>query len=39
LIHLYYEVDDRRVIKHLKEDLWVIENFLKVVERAIKGQG
>ncbi len=39
LIHLYYEVDDRRVIKHLKEDLWVIEDFLNVVKRLIERQG
>jgi len=39
LIHLYYEVDDRKVIKHLKKDLWIIEDFLGVVERLIKRQG
>jgi uncharacterized protein YutE (UPF0331/DUF86 family) len=27
LIHLYHEVDDTRVVRHLKEDLWVIEVF------------
>lgn len=36
LIHLYHEVDDRRVIKHLKEDLGVIEDFLLVVKRLIE---
>lgn len=38
LIHLYHEVDDKRVIKHLKEDLWVIERFLDVVGGLIKEQ-
>lgn len=38
LIHLYHEVDDKRVIKHLKEDLWVIERFLDVVRGLIKEQ-
>ncbi|BCB96216.1 hypothetical protein JZK55_11380 [Dissulfurispira thermophila] len=36
LIHLYHEVDDRRVVKHLKEDISVIEDFLKVVKRLIE---
>ncbi len=36
LIHLYHEVDDRRVIMHLKEDLCIIEDFLLVVKRLIE---
>ncbi|MCX7793978.1 MAG: DUF86 domain-containing protein [Thermodesulfovibrionales bacterium] len=32
LIHLYHEVDDREVVKHLKDDLWIIEKFLEVVK-------
>lgn len=36
LVHLYHEVDDKRVIKHLKEDLWVMERFLEVVKGLIK---
>jgi len=36
LIHLYHEVDDTRVVRHLKEDLWVIEDFLKVVKNLIE---
>lgn len=36
LIHLYHEVDDKRVIKHLKEDLNVIDDFLNVVKRLIE---
>lgn len=35
LIHLYHAVDDRRVSKHLKEDLYVIEDFLAVVKKLI----
>ena len=35
LIHLYHEVDDRRVCKHLKEDLQVIEDFLGVVRKLV----
>lgn len=36
LIHLYYEVDDNRVCKYLKDDLWVIENFLDVVKAIVE---
>jgi len=35
LIHLYHEVDDTRVYRHLKEDLQVIEDFLGVVKKLI----
>jgi uncharacterized protein YutE (UPF0331/DUF86 family) len=35
LIHLYHAFDDRRVSKHLKEDLYVIEDFLAVVKKLI----
>jgi len=38
LVHLYHEVDDRRVIKHLKEDLKVIDDFLNVVKRLIESR-
>lgn len=36
LIHLYHEVDDKRVIKHLKEDLQVIDDFLNVVKKVVE---
>jgi uncharacterized protein YutE (UPF0331/DUF86 family) len=36
LIHLYHEVDDRRVIKHLKEDTYVIDDFLNVVKKIVE---
>ncbi|MBI5192347.1 MAG: DUF86 domain-containing protein [Nitrospirae bacterium] len=36
LIHLYHEVDDERVCKYLKEDLWIIEDFLDVIKRIIE---
>lgn len=36
LVHLYYEVDDNRVCKYLKDDLWVIENFLDVVKAIVE---
>lgn len=35
LIHLYHEVDDRRVLKYLKKDLWIIEEFLKVTKKVL----
>jgi len=35
---LYHEVDDRRVIKHLKEDPKVIDDFLNVVKRLIESR-
>jgi len=42
LIHLYHEVDDERVCKHLKNDLGVIEDFLDVIktiaEKKEKGE-
>jgi len=36
LIHLYHEVDDRKVCQHLKEDLYIIEDFLNVIKNVIK---
>lgn len=36
LIHLYHEVDDRNVLKYLKNDLWAIEEFLKIVRRVLE---
>jgi len=33
-----FRVDDRRVIKHLKEDLKVIDDFLNVVKRLIESR-
>ena len=36
LIHLYHEVDDKRVLKYLKKDLWIIEEFLKVIKRVLE---
>lgn len=35
LVHLYYQVDDGKVGKHLKEDLHLIEDFLAVVKKVI----
>lgn len=35
LIHLYHEVDDKQVCKHLKDDLWVIEKFLEVIKTIV----
>jgi len=37
LIHLYHEVDDRRVYKHLTEDVWIIEKFLEVIRNLVAG--
>lgn len=34
--HLYHEVDDRNVCKFLKEELWVIEKFLEIVQNIIE---
>lgn len=36
LIHLYHDVDDERVCKYLKEDLWIIEDFLDVIKRILE---
>lgn len=39
LIHLYHEVDNERMCKHLKNDLWVIENFLEVIKTVVEQTG
>ncbi len=35
LVHLYWKVDDKKIHQILKEDIWDIKEYLKIVNRAV----
>lgn len=36
LTHLYHEVDNKQVCRYLRNDLWVIGNFLNVINTIVE---
>jgi uncharacterized protein YutE (UPF0331/DUF86 family) len=35
LVHLYWKVDNMKVLKILKEDLWDIRDYLKIINKLV----
>jgi uncharacterized protein YutE (UPF0331/DUF86 family) len=35
LVHLYWKVDDKKIYQILKEDIWDIKEYLKIIIRAL----
>lgn len=36
LVHKYWEIDDRKILKYVKENLIDFEKFIKAVEKLVK---